>query len=93
MTKADTRTRGDLMMEIEKLESRIDDLGAEYDALENEKDELENRLESISNPFDAIQTFLDECGRPCGSRKFTIPDNLRVHDAIRAMADAIGRNV
>lgn len=45
------------------------------------------------NMREAINQFLDECDRSAGERKFTIPDTPRVHDAIRAMADAIGRNV
>lgn len=47
----------------------------------------------VSAMRDAIDEFLDECERKVGERKFAVPDNPRVHDAIRAMADAIGRNV
>lgn len=41
----------------------------------------------------AIDKFLDELDRDTCSRKFIIPDTPHVHDAIRAMADAIERNV
>lgn len=52
-----------------------------------------NDPQKLTEARNAINAFLNECDRSAGERKFTVPDNPRVHDAIRAMADAIGRNI
>lgn len=54
---------------------------------------LQDELDDGNELREACEKFLAELNRPCGARKFTIPDNTRVHDAIREMADAIGRNI
>lgn len=104
---SDTRTRDELLEEIGPLEdelqalsTEVQDLSSENSGLREDNAELERRvrelegeIEDRKEPRAAIEVFVDELTRPCGSRKFTIPDNPRVHDAIRAMADAIGRNV
>lgn len=89
----DNRTRDDLLEEITDLERERDRLIEAKDGAEDHAQKLEDELADRDSPTEAAHRLLDECVRPCGSNKFTIPDNPRVHDAIRAMADAIGRNV
>lgn len=90
---SDARTRDDLLKEIAGLENDVEALSAENQDLENKVGELESELEDIKHPTPAIDGFLDELTRGVGERKFIIPDNSRVHDAIRAMADAVGRSM
>lgn len=89
----DIRTREDLLAEIADLEEKNEILTNDLYWTEDEKQKLEAEISERQNPSQAVDAFLDELTRPCGERKFTIPDNSRVHDAIRAMADAVGRNV
>lgn len=96
----ENRTREELLDDLREYRLEIEDLNSEIANLRSENNEycetiqhLEGEIEGRKDPGDAIEAFIYELDRPCGSHKFTIPDTPRVHDAIRAMADAIGRNV
>lgn len=83
----------DLYRCVQNLEEENSKLKSEITDLESNNAYLEKKLEAREDPASACEKFLAELDRPCGARKFTIPDNTRVHDAIREMADAIGRNI
>lgn len=89
----DTRTREDLIAEIERLEARTVAQEVQMSNLDDKIEELTDKLEEISDPLDAIETFLDECDRPVGSFRFVIPDKPSVHRAVLGLYDAIGRKI
>jgi hypothetical protein len=76
----------------EPIQKLIDSLCARIGDLEDESDV--HALESaVEDTEDAINRFLDVVDRPCGTRKFIIPETGERDRALIGLYDAIGRRL
>lgn len=74
------------------LRDAIDAMGERIDDLEDESN-IENVTMAQEEAEDAINRFLDTVDRPCGTRKFIIPETGERDRALIGLYDAIGRRL